>query len=211
MKTVRQDAWTTEDDNLLADIILHHIRSGSTQLTAFEEVGQRLGRTKAACGYRWNAIVRKEFAAQIEIAKAERRANQSTRLREEAGGGQAAVFEAGGDEGVERADVGWGEVLKFLRGQRTESQALQARLRQLERDLEVHAVEVERLTKENDSLQSELGRVEQELCVVKEDYVALVQIMERARKLAFLADGDDDELERPKFKMDENGNLERIE
>ena len=209
MKTMRQDAWTAEDDNLLADIILHHIRSGSTQLTAFEEVGQRLGRTKAACGYRWNAIVRKEFAAQIEIAKAERRTNQSTRLREETAGGRAALHEAGGDEGAGRAEVGWGEVLKFLRGQRVESQALHARLRQLERDLEVHVAEVDRLTKENQDLQSELGRVEQELCVVKEDYVALVQIMERARKLAFLADGD--EVEKPKFKMDENGNLERIE
>ncbi|MGB8955073.1 MAG: hypothetical protein WCC10_06850 [Tumebacillaceae bacterium] len=209
MKTMRQDAWTTEDDNLLADIILHHIRSGSTQLIAFEEVGQRLGRTKAACGYRWNAIVRKEFAAQIEIAKAERRTNQSTRLREETAVGQAAVHEAGGDEGVERAVVGWGEVLKFLRGQRAESQALYSRLRQLERDLEVHVAEVDRLTKENQGLQSDLGRVEQELCFVKEDYVALVQIMERARKLAFLADGDD--VEKPKFKMDENGNLERIE
>jgi prespore-specific regulator len=208
MKTMRQDAWTTEDDNLLADIILHHIRSGSTQLIAFEEVGQRLGRTKAACGYRWNAIVRKEFTAQIEIAKAERRTNQSTRLREETVAGQG-VHEASGEEGGERAQVGWGEVLRFLRGQRAESQALHSRLRQLERDLEVHVAEVDRLTKENQGLQSDLGRVEQELCVVKEDYVALVQIMERARKLAFLADGDD--VEKPKFKMDENGNLERIE
>ena len=209
MRTMRQDAWTAEDDNLLADIILHHIRSGSTQLTAFEEVGQRLGRTKAACGYRWNAIVRKQFTAQIEIAKAERRANQSTRLREENVPGQAAVYEAGGDEGVERAKVGWGEVLKFLRGQRAESQALHSRLRQLERDLELHVAEVDRLTQENRGLQSELGRMEQELNVVKEDYVALVRIMERARKLTFLADGED--MEKPKFKMDENGNLERID
>ena len=209
MKTMRQDAWTAEDDNLLAVIILHHIRSGSTQLTAFEEVGQRLGRTKAACGYRWNAIVRRQFTAQIEIAKAERRANQSTRLREENASGQAAVDEAGRDEGVERAKVGWGEVLKFLRGQRAESQALHARLRQLGRDLELHVAEVDRLTQENQGLQSEMGRMEQELNVVKEDYVALVQIMERARKLTFLADGDD--VEKPKFKMDQNGNLERIE
>ncbi len=36
---VRQDAWTDEDDLLLAETVLRHVREGSTQLNAFEEVG----------------------------------------------------------------------------------------------------------------------------------------------------------------------------
>ena len=38
---VRQDAWTDEDDLLLAETVLRHVREGSTQLNAFEEVGDQ--------------------------------------------------------------------------------------------------------------------------------------------------------------------------
>lgn len=40
MTTVRQDAWTKDEDLLLAEVVLRHIREGSTQLKAFEEVGK---------------------------------------------------------------------------------------------------------------------------------------------------------------------------
>ena len=53
---VRQDAWTDENDLLLAETVLRHVREGSTQLNAFEEVGDKLNRTSAACGFRWNAV-----------------------------------------------------------------------------------------------------------------------------------------------------------
>lgn len=42
MTAVRQDAWSAEDDLILAEITLRHIREGSTQLAAFEEVGEKL-------------------------------------------------------------------------------------------------------------------------------------------------------------------------
>lgn len=41
MTAVRQDAWSAEDDLILAEITLRHIREGSTQLAAFEEVGEK--------------------------------------------------------------------------------------------------------------------------------------------------------------------------
>lgn len=41
MTAVRQDAWSTEDDLILAEVTLRHIREGSTQLAAFEEVGEK--------------------------------------------------------------------------------------------------------------------------------------------------------------------------
>ncbi|MGV2794539.1 RsfA family transcriptional regulator, partial [Clostridium perfringens] len=73
MTAVRQDAWSAEDDLILAEVTLRHIREGSTQLTAFEEVGERIGRTAAACGFRWNSCVRKKYEAAISIAKAQRK------------------------------------------------------------------------------------------------------------------------------------------
>lgn len=69
MVASRQDAWTEDDDLVLAEVTLRHIREGGTQLAAFEEVGQRLGRTAAACGFRWNSCVRKRYDAAIVIAK----------------------------------------------------------------------------------------------------------------------------------------------
>src|SRR5690606_19746157 len=39
---------------------------------AFEEVGERIGRTSAACGFRWNSFVRKQYEEAIQIAKQQR-------------------------------------------------------------------------------------------------------------------------------------------
>ncbi len=73
MPTTRQDAWTEDEDLLLAEVVLRHIRDGSTQLHAFEEVGRQLSRTAAACGFRWNSYVRKQYKSGIELAKKQRK------------------------------------------------------------------------------------------------------------------------------------------
>ncbi len=77
MAATRQDAWSEDDDLLLAEVTLRHIREGSTQLAAFEEVGYRLQRTAAACGFRWNSLVRKKYESAIQIAKAQRQQRKS--------------------------------------------------------------------------------------------------------------------------------------
>ena len=73
MTKVRQDAWSHEDDLLLAETVLRHIREGSTQLNAFEEVGDKLNRTSAACGFRWNAEIRNKYKNAIDLAKRQRK------------------------------------------------------------------------------------------------------------------------------------------
>jgi RsfA family transcription factor len=69
----RQDAWTEDEDIFLAETVLRFIREGKTQLEAFEEVAKHLSRTPAACGFRWNATVRKQYDKAIQQAKEERR------------------------------------------------------------------------------------------------------------------------------------------
>lgn len=73
MSTTRQDAWSPDEDALLAETVLRYIRNGKTQLEAFKEVGKRLVRTPAACGFRWNASIRKQYQQAIDLAKKERR------------------------------------------------------------------------------------------------------------------------------------------
>ncbi|MGA5691462.1 RsfA family transcriptional regulator [Cytobacillus pseudoceanisediminis] len=73
MIKTRQDSWSTQEDQLLAKGVLKNIREGRTQLQAFEEVGKELSRTSAACGFRWNAYIRKLYRSEIDIAKQQRK------------------------------------------------------------------------------------------------------------------------------------------
>ncbi|QKY68949.1 RsfA family transcriptional regulator [Lentibacillus sp. CBA3610] len=75
MNATRQDAWTKDEDILLAETVLRHIREGRTQLEAFKEVAEQLSRTSAACGFRWNASIRKQYEDAIESAKEDRKQN----------------------------------------------------------------------------------------------------------------------------------------
>lgn len=65
----RKDSWSLDDDQILAEIVLRHVREGSTQLKAFEEASERLERTSSACGFRWNSEVRKQFEEALKQAK----------------------------------------------------------------------------------------------------------------------------------------------
>jgi len=82
---VRQDAWTDENDLLLAETVLRHVREGSTQLNAFEEVGDKLNRTSAACGFRWNAVVRHNYEKALSLAKKQRKQRQRILGKEQGG------------------------------------------------------------------------------------------------------------------------------
>lgn len=77
----RKDEWSYEEDLLLAQTVLTHIENRSTQLTAFEEVGERLKRTAAACGFRWNSTVRKRYEAEIKASKERRNKVSKERMK----------------------------------------------------------------------------------------------------------------------------------
>ncbi|WP_405102406.1 RsfA family transcriptional regulator [Oceanobacillus sp. FSL H7-0719] len=82
MKETRQDAWTREEDDLLAETVLQYIKNGKTQLEAFKVVANKLARTPAACGFRWNATIRKQYEGAIQSAKEERKKASSQALQE---------------------------------------------------------------------------------------------------------------------------------
>ena len=220
MVASRQDAWTDDDDLVLAEVTLRHIREGGTQLAAFEEVGQRLGRTAAACGFRWNSAVRKRYEAAIAIAKSQRQ------QLKKAGRIQVLTEFAAEDfltKNVKPTPVPVSVPIDTQAGVATvkavqdeEQQLDQAiriimkhkdvvrRVKQLERELEQKESELRDLHEVNHKMKKELDGVQG----VNDDYKALLQIMDRARKLAFLKE---EESSKPVFKMDANGNLERVE
>ncbi|MEH7106215.1 MULTISPECIES: RsfA family transcriptional regulator [Bacillaceae] len=244
---VRQDAWTDENDLLLAETVLRHVREGSTQLNAFEEVGDKLNRTSAACGFRWNAVVRHRYEKALALAKKQRKQRQRILGREQSGKKkllynppvptmtmtetldtaplqsemqpettveiQDMTIEMASELYVNPVAHGYtpapsaltmDTVITFLENfkhSNLQNDVLKIENERLKRELTD-------LKKQNEELSAKVKHLEENSETMQEDYETLMKIMNRARKLVLF----EEEEERPAttFKMDRNGNLERV-
>lgn len=73
--------WTAEEDRLLKENVLKAIQQGGSQVDAFRKVGQALNRTPGSCGFRWNAVLRKQDPDSYLEAKRRRVFNQLRKNR----------------------------------------------------------------------------------------------------------------------------------
>ncbi|USK61111.1 RsfA family transcriptional regulator [Peribacillus asahii] len=209
MSIARQDAWSQDEDLLLAEVVLRYIREGSTQLRAFEEVGKQLSRTPAACGFRWNSFVRKQYKSGIELAKKQRKENKGQRdvrleekLEREVENMHECTQQVEFVEENKTSDsVSFQEIVSYLK-------KMDETARLYEQEKQQRAEELGDLQRENQQLREEIKVLQSQLVVVEEDYRALLHIMERARKL--IIHEDDPTSSKVKFQMDKNGNLERV-
>ncbi len=209
MKT-RQDAWTKEDDLLLAETVLRHIRSGSTQIKAFDEVGDTLNRTSAACGFRWNAEVRQNFENAVQLAKKQRKElkrseahiekEQFTKTRHQ------LVIDAEFSEDIlpNKQVLTMQNVISFLQNLEHNHPSLA----KLETENDLLQDQLTSLQKANHELEVKLAVLTKKQQAIEEDYAMLVRIMDRARKLVSVE--EQDEQIAPIFKTDQNGNLDII-
>jgi prespore-specific regulator len=213
MPLTRQDAWSQDEDLLLAEVVLRNIREGGTQLKAFEEVGKQLSRTAAACGFRWNSFVRKQYKSGIELAKKQRKdAKKQTKLQdppEEADVPAAelpavhpAVHPAGE---ANNTGIGLPEVKKFLDELYEKAGAASGN----KESLDEHKEKIRGLEKQIYYLSAENEKLETQLKSMEEDYRALIDIMERARKRVGLK--DEEKQQKIKFQIEGKGNLEKVE
>lgn len=203
MTTVRQDAWTKDEDLLLAEVVLRHIREGSTQLKAFEEVGQKLSRTAAACGFRWNSSVRKQYKTGIELAK---------RQRKELKKKSQDVFDSHQVDGEKKIKGNEAELNGILSIEQVIS--FLQRLKEKEIQFDTSVDELMKYKEERDDLMKKLKatqekneKMKKEINSLKDDYLALLSIMEKARKLALKEENQEEKM---KFQMDINGNIDMI-
>jgi len=212
MTAVRQDAWSPDDDLMLAEVTLRHIREGSTQLAAFEEVGERIGRTSAACGFRWNSCVRKRYEEAILLAKQQRQ--KRNYMKKSVAAPHVSSISPEAEERVYHPELAGEEtltmdaVIRFLRQWRNAYQDISRQIKALEKELKEKDEEMFDLRVENERLSREVNSAQTDYRTVNDDYKTLIQIMDRARRLAVL---DEEEEAKTRFKMDANGNLERIE
>jgi len=212
MTKVRQDAWPHEDDLLLAETVLRHIREGSTQLNAFEEVGDILNRTSAACGFRWNAEVRNKYVQAIELAKRqrkERKRQKATRGNTKAltpvslPSQQATSEHALIIDEEERSGLSMADVIQFLH----QYENNQSQTNSIQYELNRKSEENKLLEEQVATLNQELSKTKKRLAMMEEDYQTFIQIMDRARKMTVL---EEEKLDSPTFRMDKNGNLQQV-
>ncbi|GIN40264.1 MULTISPECIES: RsfA family transcriptional regulator [Heyndrickxia] len=232
----RQDAWTEENDLILAETVLRHVREGSTQLNAFEEVGDRLNRTSAACGFRWNAVVRHDYEQALQLAKKQRKQRQRL-LGKDQGGKKKLLYqpptptlEEVGDTPLETINQEFAEENDVVK---TPITAASTSMNKINEELNLQKVisylqylnstqfqstilksENARLKRENldlkhqnEDLQNRIHELEKNSVTMQEDYETMMKIMNRARKLVLF---EEDEPSNSTFKMDRNGNLEKL-
>ena len=196
----RQDAWLQENDELLAEAVIRHVKEGSTQLNAFEEVGDLLNRTAAACGFRWNAVVRKMYEEQLAAAKKERK--ERMRMLQSANRKRIQPVYVmtqpnGSETALSLSSLSLDIVIAYLMKLQHDSPAEQ----EVQKWQRVASANMRKIQ----DLEQTIARLERENKDIKDDYEQFVNIMNRARKLVTLDEGE--ARSAPVFKMERNGNL----
>ncbi|HJV15842.1 MAG TPA: RsfA family transcriptional regulator [Bacillales bacterium] len=181
MSPTRQDAWTQDEDLLLAEIVLRAIREGGTQLQAFEEVGKQLSRTSAACGFRWNSYVRKQYKSGIELAKKQRKDVKKQSV--ESNRGQFAdageVEESFPQQISLNGSITFQSVIHYLEDLQKKAENFS----NIQKVKEKSSEKIRELEKKTYYLAAENEKLVKNLKEIEADYHALMEIMERARKL----------------------------
>lgn len=103
----------------------------------------------------------------------------------------------GRSEGLSENSLSIDAVIRFLRQWKGTFQEAGRQLKMLERDLREKEDELTELRAENERLSKEVNLAQSDYRVVNDDYKALIQIMDRARRLAFL---NEEEEEKPASK-----------
>ena len=175
MPSVRQDAWTKDEDLFLAEVVLRHIREGSTQLKAFEEVGKALNRTAAACGFRWNSTVRKQYKAAIDLAKKQRK--ELKKKQNSPSFTQEFITRQGLSSEMTPSgkQLTLQDVIAFL-------QEYQLKEQEIERS-SVSKQEQEELANKLKDLEQEYESLKKKYQTLQKEYFGLLTIMDKARKL----------------------------
>lgn len=215
MSATRQDAWTRDEDLLLAEVVLRYIREGGTQLQAFEEVGKKLSRTAAACGFRWNSSIRKQYKSGIELAKKQRKEGKKQPAAEKAitcGEKEDSLYStekravpSAKNSVPEAKELTFDELLSYLN--KLYDKALDSS--EYQEIISKYETEISSLEKKVKELTAQNERLEKEMKAMESDYKALIEIMERARKMVVLK--EEEFAQKVKFQMDKNGNLEKLD
>ncbi len=170
----REDAWAENHDITLAKLVISHIKNGSTQLAAFEESASRLNRTAAACGFRWNKELRKQYEIEINNAKLDR--NKQKQQKKEIHATISSVPRFDDNENISpRYDEAFRQIIKIAKDQAQ-------KFDQLMQDNAKLRIEINELKRQKNNFDSTKTNEN----VATEDLQTFLKIMNRARNLTSL-------------------------
>ena len=167
---------------ILAEVTLRHIREGGTQLSAFEEVAEKLGRTPAAADSDGTARYAKSTNPPFKSPS-----NSGKKVQERGKTGYRFRPDSLSSENmVQSID----KIIRFLRQYKTEVSELQRQQQQLEKELKERENQIRKLEKENQEMKEQLNDVKSDYRLVNDDYRTLVQIMEEPASWRFKGMGN---------------------
>lgn len=164
--------WNDQEDALLKKTVLHSIRNGETQLTAFAEVGQEIGRTPGACGFRWNAVIRQQDPISYKDAKKKRVYNQLQEKR------------ALPVQSLLQATMGLQQLMDV-------SQEIKQNIRDLEQQLHEAQRKCEALKMERVQMQEQNYSFTDYQDEIKAKYQDLLQVIQRMEQPSHQSQGED--------------------
>ncbi|TJY41325.1 hypothetical protein E5161_12935 [Cohnella pontilimi] len=157
----RKDAWSAEDESLLAQTVLEFVKGGKPQLQAFQSAAKKLNRTSGACSFRWNAVIRAHYESELKEAKLEAKNNKASTDKKNTAGRYS----------IETTDLS-------MQADPFES---------LGKALEAANLAYRQLQEEYKKLQKEMAQLERKLLEQGSgDMKVLIQLMGRARDLGIL-------------------------
>lgn len=171
----RKDAWNTKSDETLAKIVLKHIEQGKSQQQAFQEAGEQLGRSKNACDWRWNKILRSHYETAVEIAKSKAAGKKpiSSKVKE-----QTVIKKTAEQPEVLTVRYSIPELFRMLQ----EIPELQAKYEALQNAFNELEVRHTALQHENEQVKNENYELKQELQELERNYQLFLEVAEKAKR-----------------------------
>lgn len=133
-----------------------------------------------------------KYEDAISLAKSQRQKKSYYKKQSQTSGAQVAGLTAPEldqelykSEGASEETLSIDAVIRFLRQFKGGFQETSRQFKLMEKSLREKDEEIARLRSENERLLKEVSEVKTDYHVVNDDYKALIQIMDRARRLAF--------------------------
>lgn len=180
-RKLRIDGWKKEEDQMLGKIMVESFSKGLKQSAAIRIAEQFTGRTFQACMTRWKTHVKKDYEHLISEAPVHT--------------GQENKIDLTSKNYQEKS----GGVIDSMHTILEYVQSTENLFKQLEE-----------LTNQNEQLQKQLDTANNKVDELQQDYEAVLKVIELARKSVVRQDEMLESSRKTQFKMDRNGNLERV-
>lgn len=171
----RVDSWGDQDDQMLARIVLKHIREGSTKKKAFEEAGNELERTVHACAFRWNNVLKERYESAVHLSKKAREAIMKQRGRIKVIEKNIPVSSVSVETPHQAAPI----------EKETTSPSLLDQLSAFLQEHEEIKKQIDVLKQENAALKAQLEQTENVKTKLEHNQKTMMDIMERMKQLTF--------------------------